>query len=123
MMGNVPGRERGSVDSFLVLTPIVLTMILIFTLFEYGGSVNSLTNHATLVGRQLARYPSSMNLDDLTEKVLAKQEIDVSDYHVMRITLGRRTFIQLTLIGRKFDFGGYVLAPAGKSLTLVSSWS
>ncbi len=123
MAQDLLGRDRGSVDSFLVLTPIVLTMMLVFVLFEYGGSVNSLTSHATLVGRQLARYPDSMNLEDLTEKVLMKQGINVSDFHVMRITLGKSTFIQLTLIGRKFDFGGYALAPAGKSLTFVSSWS
>lgn len=118
-----PESERGAVDSFLVFTPILLTMILVFALFDYGASTNELTNQAILVGRQLARYPDSSDLETLTEEVLVRQGINVSDFHVMRITLGNRIFIQLTLIGRKFDFGRYGVAPAGKSLTLVDYWS
>ena len=43
-----PESERGAVDSFLVFTPILLTMILVFALFDYGASTNELTNQAKI---------------------------------------------------------------------------
>jgi hypothetical protein len=53
---------------------------------------------------------------------LKTQGITVSDFHVMRIILGKRVFIQLTLVGKKLGFGSFSIAPSGKSLTLVDSW-
>lgn len=114
--------ENGSIESFLVFIPILLTSVIALSLFQYGITAHALASDATLVGRALARYPESSDFEELTEMVLLKQGISVSDFHVMRIVLGSRTFIQLTLVGKKISVGTYSIAPAGKSLTLVDSW-
>jgi hypothetical protein len=114
--------ENGSVESFLVFIPILLTSVVALSLFQYGIAANTLATDATLIGRQLTRYPENTNFEDATEMALKTQGITVSDFHVMRIILGKRVFIQLTLVGKKLGFGSFSIAPSGKSLTLVDSW-
>jgi hypothetical protein len=115
-------QEEGSIESFLVLIPILLTSVVVLSLFQYGITSNALAGEAMLVGRALARYPESADFEELTEQVLQRQGIKVSDFHVMRIVLGKRVFIQLTLVGKKLSIGSYSIAPSGKSLTLIDSW-
>ena len=115
-------QEEGSIESFLVFIPILLTSVIVLSLIQFGITSNALAGEATLVGRALARYPESTDFEELTEQVLQKQGITVSDFHVMRIVLGKRVFVQLTLVGKKLSVGSYSIAPSGKSLTLIDSW-
>lgn len=114
--------ETGSVDSFLMLMPIILLSIMLFGLFQYGLVVNTLTNDAILIGRQLARSASGDNLESSAKRTILAQKLEVSDVHLMRFNLGNRVFLQLILVGRTFAIGPFQMTPSGKSITPVDFW-
>lgn len=114
--------EEGSVDSFLLIAPLMLAGLLLFGVFQYALSVNHLTSTATFIGRQIAREPHAENLDSLVSAKLRGIASEVSDFHVMRMKLGERTFIQLVVLGSAMSIGPIRVQPSGKSLTLQDDW-
>lgn len=121
--GKQANADTGSVDFILILVPILIISITLFGLFQYGLAVNTLTHKAILIGRQLARFPEADNLERLTESELSALDVEVSDFHVMRYTLGNRVFIQLVLVGKTILSGITNVTPSGKSLTPVDNWN
>ena len=107
----------------MTLLPICLLVVTLFAIIQYGAATNSLVSASTLVGRQLARYPEVYDLESLAEEHLQRFDISISDFHVMRVVLGNRVFIQTILVGKKINVGSFSVAPSGRSLTLVDSWS
>jgi len=65
-------QEEGSIESFLVFIPILLTSVVALSLFQFGITSNALAGDATLVGRALARYPESADFEGITEQVLSE---------------------------------------------------
>ena len=121
--GTQANVDTGSVDFVLILVPILVISITLFGLFQYGLAVNTLTHQAILIGRQLAKFPDVDNLEMLTESRLSASDVEVSDFHVMRYTLGNRVFIQLVLVGKTILSGITNVTPSGKSLTPVDNWN
>jgi hypothetical protein len=119
----VSTSERGSTEALLVLVPTCLLVVTLFALIQYGAAANYLASSSTLIGRQLARNPEVYDLERLALEEVQQNKITVSDFHVMRIPLGKKIFIQTILVGRKINFGPFSVAPYGRSLTLVDSWS
>lgn len=115
--------EMGSTEAFLTLIPTCLLVVTLFALIQFGATTNSLVSASTLVGRQLARYPEAYDLEKLAEEQLQRNEISVSDFHVMRIVLGKSIFVQTILVGKRINFGPFSMVPSGRSLTFVDSWS
>lgn len=118
----LPCNDRGSIDAYLVLIPTALVATLIFGLFNYGQSTNSLALSAHLVGRQIARHPGNPNLVSLTESIIKKENLNVSDFHVMRFPIGKRIFIQLVLVGETRKIWGFGITPSARSLTVEDKW-
>ena len=121
--------EEGSVDSFLLIAPLMVVVLLLFGLFHYGLAVNEMTNIATLMGRELARDPYAKSIEALAQEKIRElngrggQSAALSDFHVMYISMGGRTFLQLVLIGKGFKVGPFLVQPSSKSLTLVDDWA
>ena len=118
----MPDQDRGSVDAYLVLIPTVLVATAIFGLFQYGQITNSLALSAHLLGRQIARHPGNPNLISLTDFMIKKENLRISDFHVMRFPVGKRVFIQLVLVGETRNLLGIRATPSAKSLTVEDKW-
>ena len=121
--GETSFSEMGSTEALLTLIPTCLLVVTLFALIQYGSITNSLVSASTLVGRQVARYPEAYDLEKLTAEQLQQNEISVSDFHVMRIVLGKSVFVQTILVGKRVNFGPFSMVPSGRSLTFVDSWS
>lgn len=115
-------HEAGSIDSLLLLGPLLSVMLILFGLLQYGLSVNELNHTAALIGRQVAREPYSIEVVRLVTQKLQSQNVKVTDFHVMQIGLGNRTFIQLVLVGGKIRIGPIQVQPSGKSVILLDNW-
>ena len=118
----MPHEDSGSVDAYLVLIPTVLVATAIFGLFQYGQITNSLALSAHLLGRQIARHPGNPNLISLTDFMIKKENLRISDFHVMRFPVGKRVFIQLVLVGETRNILGIKVTPSAKSLIVEDKW-
>ena len=115
--------ESGVVDFVFILMPIMICTFSLIAMFQYGLAVNTLTHNSVMIGRELARFPDIENLEALTESKIRDSHIEISDYHVMRYSLGDHVFIQLILVGKPLRLGPSTITPSGKSLTPADSWN
>lgn len=122
ILHSTPRAEAGSIDSFLILIPTLMLTTSLLGIFHYGLTQNQLASSATLLGRQLARQPSVGNLNELTQKIISRENLGDVDFHVMRYPIGNQSFIQLVLVGRPVRIGWSTLTPSARSLTLVDQW-
>jgi hypothetical protein len=111
--------ETGAVDSFFILIPLLLIATTLLALFQYGVSQNELTSRAILVGRELARYSDTEDFTAFTQEIISRDNLGVTDFHVLRYPIGNRTFIQLVLVGKPVPIGWTRVTPSARSLTLV----
>lgn len=122
ILNYMPRAETGSIDSFLTLIPVFLLVTSLFALFHYGLSQNELASSAALVGRQISRQSNAENLNELTQRIISEENLRVTDFHVMRYSIGKRNFVQLVLVGKPVRIGWTTLTPSARSLTLVDEW-
>lgn len=115
-------NESGSIESYLVIAPVLLLVVGLIQLFQYGLAVNTLGLDATLVGRQLARTPDARDLNSIAEESISRNQILVDDFHVMRFNVGNQVVIQTILVGKPINFGMVHFTPSGKSLAVVDQW-
>ncbi len=115
-------RENGSVDALILIIPIIFLMIILISLFQYGMTLNRLHSSAILIGREIAREPEISHSPTRSQSLIEGHNLGVVDFHVMHFPIGNRVFIQLVLVGRTFNVGGFSITPSARSLTLQDSW-
>jgi len=102
--------------------PTVLVATIIFGLFQYGQTTNSLALSANMVSRQIARHPGSLNLISLTESIIQRENLPIKDFHVLRFRVGNRVFIQLILVGEEKKIWWMRVTPSARSLVVEDKW-